>query len=420
MTAAFIRNVLIVRLLPVALLLPEVINLGMLYLRWDYLLLAFLGLTLLLIQGRSGGMRLSRLSSAGAIFVIGITLFALWQLIAIPPGTNTASLAKYALGPLKVLAWGLVVRELFIAFRLGTRDLFHMFFTLIGLVVIVQAAELSSPAVREFLFRFYPVAAQERLETLAFRARGPFSGYDAASMFCALACVVVYELGPRSRRGHPPIVPLCLCLGGAFVAARTGFVLAVLYLIVRSSLDRRQRMAALSAFAALLVIANVVGGRDSADETLGGRYVEIVAAIRGADLSQISSVQGTIHMNEELFYGASLSDHAWGAGLISDTTADQLYAKYLFMLGLAGLGMWCLLHSWLIVALALRWGQASQAGAVARTACIIAVMFAIAHWKGGNYYFASRLGELSMLITLLGLAPSRMLDGSPTGPLCSN
>jgi hypothetical protein len=289
-----------------------------------------------------------------------------------------------------------LVRELLCITR-SPRETFYQVVAAVTIMVFgIQVLELVSGSFRGVLWSLYPMQAADRLADLDYRARGVFGGYDAASMFFLFSGVVIHQLSVSSVRRTMLLAVAC---AGAFFAARTGFLLLVGYLAVASWLaaSRSQRVKSLMwaavAMLGLWALDRIIAGEEG---SLLGRYMEVVKVVTtGGDLSAVNSFYGTLYMNWAAF-AAGYWDPMWGNGVDPGTTADQLYAKYLYMLGGVGLLFWSVIHLGLLV----RSGYGTDKKLAAASA-IFAALVLVAHAKGGNYYFASRLGDFALLLVLL-------------------
>lgn len=397
-------------LLPLLFIAPEVLKVGGVFIRWDYLLLPIGALLLYRKVALERAWQNSFSYHAGAFFMGGAFLaFTAYQIsVSSLSGAEAAEAVKYALWPVKIFIWAALMREVVVATGEPTQTLYRLFSTLVLLVLGVQAAELASSAVRDFLFQYYPVQAENRLHDLSYRARAIFNGYDTASMFFCLSALVLDKLTPKGAPGRYAVehgLLMLVCLAGAFLAARTGFLLLLAYLAWQgwyksSSLTRLTAVVALltMALGIITLLPSSVSGEEG---SLGGRYLEILAIFRsGGDPRAVNSFFGTLYMNYAVFFLNSWNP-LWGNGLETTTTADQLYAKYLYMFGIVGLATWITTHIGLIFAL---WRRTRATKApLAQAGLAYLVLIGLAHAKGGNYLFAQRLGELGVLVLLLGM-----------------
>jgi len=391
-------------LLPVLFLAPEIINVGLLFFRWDYLLLAFF-----LLQSAFEASVRSRTTGSLHLRVpdvrIGVLFlgFAVYQALAIESGESFLEGIKYATWPLKAIFWAIGVRTVYMRLKCSPQDVVSLIRNLTFIVFGMQVLELSSGSFRDALFDLYPVASTGRLAQLSYRARGPFNGYDVSSLFYAVAAVVLIEVHRwRSQRlGITTSAALGVSAVGALIAARLGFVLLMIYFIYVLLL-RKPSVLKVSILLVAIAVGQqlLTGGELGYADDLGllERYQEVIAAVQKGDIFLVSSVQGTFSMNELLSFEAR--DWLWGAGLITGTTADQLYSKYLYMYGAMGLSFWVFIHIVLTITAA-RGASDVNAGGYARGALLISIMFAVAHFKGGNYFFSNRLGELAVLLFML-------------------
>lgn len=385
-------------ILPLFFLAPEVIRVAGFYPRVDYLFLPF-GLALLFhrFAFREGVQTGFGYTPAGLLAIAAIAAFSLYSLSRIPSSVvDYGGAVKYAIWPIKSLVWALLIREL-LCITKSPRDTFYrVVVTTMLAVFVIQLLELVSGSFRQVLWGLYPMQAVDRLADLDYRARGVFGGYDAASIFFLFSGVIIHRLSDHSFRRT---LLLAIACAGAFFAARTGFLLLVGYLAVVSWLAasgvRRVTylMLGVVALFGLWALDAVIAGEEG---SLIGRYMEIVKIVTtGGDIFAVNSFYGTFYMNWVAF-AAGYWDPVWGNGVDPGTTADQLYAKYLYMLGGAGLLFWGVIHFVLL----LRGGYGND-GKLAGASVIFAALVLVAHAKGGNYYFASRLGDLSLLLVVL-------------------
>jgi len=406
-------------LFPLLFLFPDVIQVGGTFIRGDYLLLPF-GAVLLLhrVAFLERAQPFLGYSTGALAVLIGYPLLTLFQMLWIPENViDLEGAVKYALWPLKMAVWALCVRELYMAHPNPIKALYSTFATLVVLVFGMQMVELISVPARLQMLEWYPMAAVERVSQITFRARAVFNGFDTASMFYLLAAILLTQLKEQlpsvKRLGHWTL--LALCVGGALVSARTGALLVMGYLSVytwtRVHAVYRLGLASsalwVAATGALLGLGNISGSEGS----LLGRYLELFNVLNsGGDVLAVNSFWGTFEMNE-----AALSDSAFdfwfGIGLNTATTADQLYAKYLVMFGAVGAGLWIIVHLGLL--LTLKRNNSPVFVHKLKWACLIyAVLVAVAHVKGGNYFFAQRLGELTTLALLLAYSSKAAVENS--------
>lgn len=394
-------------LLPLLLLIPEVLEIGGTFVRWDYLLLPVGALLLYRRVTFERGLETRLNYTTPTFWLFGLlALFTGYQLLQVDPlNADVSDAVKYALWPVKIFVWAAMVRELVLVLDQPQETLHKLFARLAVLVFLVQLAELASPAFRDLLNTYFPTAAKERLSSLDYRARGVFNGYDTASLFfclCAIVCdQTAKALGIRARVKH--CLLMLLCLAGSVLSARTGFLLLTVYVGIEAwrACSAMVRIIALLAIATLVLAMVTFGSVLTGEEgTLGGRYLEIFNFVSSGDPTAVNSFWGTLYMNYSLFLTNEWSP-LWGNGLDTQTTADQLYAKYLFMFGLFGTGMWVTFHAALIGVLA---RVRSQFRPLAVAGVVYLLLMAVAHVKGGNYLFAQRLGELTMLVLMLALS----------------
>lgn len=247
---------------------------------------------------------------------------------------------------------------------------------------------------------------------LTFRARGPFSGYDVTSLFFVVA-IVVFNESKKTSWGLTSTLnyaAVAASLVGAFISARTGFVLALLYLGISAwrRASAAGRVVLVGCVGIGIIGITTLGELSGSDESLIGRYAELLSALSAGDLTQVQSVYGTFYMNAVIF-GESWNP-MWGAGLDAGTTADQLYAKYLFMFGIVGLSIWIFIHfSTILLLRKARGSTVDEQVYFAKCALVVALLFALAHIKGGNYFFSSRLGDIVVLLIVLSFStPGRV------------
>lgn len=410
-------------LLPVLFLAPETVNLGVMFLRWDYLLLAavFLRATVeATAMSRRSGAR--RLILPFPRLVLLYLIFTVFQVLALGPTTSLLDGLKYASWPLKILVWVLGVRLLYKQLGCGPHHVAALIRNLVFMVFGMQVLELLSPEFRAAVFKFYPVAATDRLIEITYRARGPFNGYDVTSLFLVVAAAFLYEIrrekAPDQSVGNS--LALLACFAGAVISARTGLILflaVTLYAVFlrRPSPLKVVAMLAVSFTALLLFGEYRIGYAD--DLGLIERYQELISAIQEGDLLLISSVSGTFHMNDALSFDERY--WLWGTGLTTATTADQLYFKYFYMYGAVGLTTWVLVHCGLTLAAA-SGRNVEIARTYARAALVVSIVFALAHFKGGNYFFAARLGEIVALLFAFAEAKRSLSRALPTYDQATN
>jgi hypothetical protein len=385
-------------LLPILFLAPEVLKVGGIYPRMDYI---FLPIGLLLLFHRFAfrdGLRTGfGYTPMGLLIIVAVMAFGMYSLGQVPhTAFDLGGAIKYAIWPIKTLVWALLLREV-LCITDAPKETFYRVVAVTTVALFgIQLLELSSASFRGLLGVLYPMQATDRLGDISYRARGVFGGYDAASIYFLFAGVVIHKLSEASAKR---MLLLAMAGAGAFMAARTGFLLLIGYLAVASwlsasaGLRRRYMLVAAVAAAGVWGLSQLGDGDEG---SLTGRYLEVVKVITsGGDLSTVNSFYGTLYMNWAAF-AAGYWDPWWGNGVDPGTTADQLYAKYLYMLGGVGLLFWGGIH----VSMLFRSGYGNDA-ALAYAAVAFAVLIAIAHAKGGNYYFASRLGDLALLLVLL-------------------
>ena len=401
-------STLVLWILPFLLLAPEVLQVGDTFVRWDYFALP-VGLGLIFYRvafgsGLSGNMGYDR----SMLWLIGaICIFGVYQLSCVNRNdADAADAFKYALWPFKVVIWAMLVRELFLKATDTTERVYIFFMVLTYSLLLIQGLELISPAFKEILNTLFPTAAKERLSTIGFRARAVFNGYDTASMFFCLSAVVMDSIAKtkRWRKGVGHLIRMAACLIGAMLAARTGFLLLVVYIFMEGWRSLRPAFKVAVLFLVVTIIAYLSAFPPTLtgeEGSLSGRYLELFEFVKTGDPTSVDSFFGTLYMNYSLFW---LNDWnvLWGNGLSTLTTADQLYAKYLFMLGSIGMAFWAAIHVGLMSAMKLRRLREEP---LAKASFVYLFMMAIAHIKGGNYLFAQRLGELTVLVLLLAASP---------------
>lgn len=398
-------------LLPFFFVAPELINLGFMFLRWDYLII-FVYVLFFLMDFRRNEKQTQFAWSIRTKILIGAyvacTFLMIWRLSS---GSELIESVKYAAWPVKTIFWS--VGFYLIARRLNgsASSIYQMLTSMAVLIFAFQIFELFSSSFRDFVFTYYPVAAEERLRDLTFRARGPFNGYDVTSLFFAVYCVYVNEY---SKYYNIKILGffcrMAIAFFGAFLSARTGLVLIVFYLGV-SYFVRSQWLGRIGLIILLLffvVFFSLLAAGDVAgDSSLLGRYLELVQAIVAGDILQISSFSGTFAMNLLLLNDGF--NPVWGNGLTIDTTADQLYFKYFYMFGYIGLLIWIAINVLILYVCRLS-GVSSDQKIYRNSAIWIIWIFILAHIKGGNYFFSTRLGDVVAVILLfstLGISSER-------------
>ncbi len=394
-------------LFPFLFLFPDVLSVGGTFIRGDYLLLPFGALLLLhRLAFTERTLPFAGYSGGALAIMIGFPLLTLFQFLWIPEHIiDMEGAVKYALWPLKMVVWAVCMRELFVAHPNPLKAVYQVFATLVVLVFSLQVVELVSVPARLQMLEWYPIAAVDRVGQIMFRARAVFNGFDTASMFYLLATVLLTQLKTRlpvNKLAHAGLIMLCVL--GALVSARTGALLIIGYLLaVLWNRGAPVRKLALAASVTWVVACVGLLGLDSVSGSEGsllGRYLELMNVVSsGGDMLAVNSFWGTFEMN-----ATALSDTAFnfwfGIGLNTSTTADQLYAKYLVMFGIVGLSLWLLVH--LAMLAGLKAGGHSLNRDCLKWACLVyALLVAIAHIKGGNYFFAQRLGELTALAFML-------------------
>lgn len=389
--------------LPLLFVAPEVINLGVMFLRWDYLLFLYLLITFMLSSARLRSQSDLFWTQRTTFLVLVYFLTSLLFMLRLSGGSDGLDGVKYASWPIKTIFWA--VGAWFSLRLLGAneRTIYKFLTVLVLLVLAMQALELISPAFREWSFIYYPVGAEERLRQLDFRARGPFNGFDTTSVFFLVAGVYFNEFARRFAVGRFGAAwRLLATITGAYLSARTGFLLLILYLLV-ARFARGKVLAKLvwivAGLLAVVFLPNWAGTVSGQDDSLVGRNLEVFQALLSGDLMGTQSFAGTFAMNNALL--ATGFDRFWGQGLAVGTTADQLYFKYLFMFGQVGLTVWIIIHAFLFWLCYTKTPVTRAQQTYRSTALAVIVLVAIAHIKGGNYFFASRLGEIIALLIVL-------------------
>lgn len=400
---------------PFLFLFPDVIQVGGTFIRGDYLLLPFGALLLLhRFAFLEKSQPFAGYTASVLPLLLGFPLLTAIQLLWIPEQViDTAGAVKYALWPLKMAVWGLCMRELFIAHPDPLKAIYNLFAVLVVLVFGLQIVELVSTTARLQMLEWYPIAAVERVSQITFRARAVFNGFDTASMFYLLSAVVLTNLKPhvanRNNLVHAGLI--LLCVGGALVSARTGALLLMGYLTValwnRGSPARKLALVASILWAVSCVLLLGFDSVSGSEGSLLGRYLELMNVVAsGGDMLAVNSFWGTFEMNATAL-GDSAFNFWLGIGLNTSTTADQLYAKYLVMFGVVGLVLWSVVHMGLL------WGlraKPNAAGAPLKAACMAyGLLVILAHVKGGNYFFAQRLGELTTLVFMMAYTADYLL-----------
>lgn len=408
MTARY-RRYLIQIGLPLLFVAPEVINLGVMFLRWDYLLFLFIPMSFMLFPARLPSQSDLLWTQRTTFLVLLYFLTSILFMLRLSGGWDGLDAVKYASWPIKTIMWAVGAWFSLRLIGANERTIYNILTVLVFLVLSMQTLELISPAFREWTFIYYPVGAEERLRDLDFRARGPFNGFDATSIFFFVAGVYFNEFAGRFAGGSFGAAWRILAtITGAYLSARTGLLLLILYLLVSTFARGKVLAKVVWIVAGLLAVvflpnwAGTVGGQD---DSLFGRNLEVFRAVLSGDLTETQSFSGTFAMNRALL--SVRFDSFWGEGLIVSTTADQLYFKYLFMFGQVGLSVWIIIHALLFW---LCYGKTPVTLAQQKyrsTALAAIVLIAIAHIKGGNYFFASRLGEIIALLIFLATLGSR-------------
>lgn len=389
-------------LLPFCFLAPELINIGFMYLRWDYLLIAIYAAAILIARS-SNYVNFDWTKRTLAIVLLYI-LFSIYQASALRDQSGLLEGIKYASWPIKVLFWGIGVHIIYKKLNCSIRHVYLFVRNATILIFVIQILEVSLPGFRSVLFDLYPVAAQERLLELSFRARGPFNGYDLASIYFVVAGVFIHQYHQYSiKSGGARFFIYAICLFGAFISARTGFLLLLTYFIIHAYINSRVivKFQIIGIVASIVSLAYFTSFADVSgiDDGILGRYYELINGLVSGDLNQISSVAGTFYMNEVLLETGDI--RTFGQGLTADTTADQLYFKYLFMFGTVGLFAWIFIHFFISIQ-AYYGGNPNELSVIyRRIILLISIILAFAHIKGGNYFFSSRLGDIIALLLIL-------------------
>ncbi len=397
------RVVILHLALPLLFIAPEVINLGVIFLRWDYLVIFYVLLSVAISATRFPVPQELAWRQATTLILLIYALCSVLMVMRLGASSNLIAGVKYASWPMKVFLWAIGVWFVFALLKARAFDLYRMLATMVMIVVVMQLLELTLPAFRDWSFRYYPVAAVDRLRELGYRARGPFNGYDTASLFFVLTGIFFNEFARQFRafrfRALGLVVLSCV---GAFLAARTGLMLILLYLLLakfaRGHVIVKLAWIVLGGFVILFLPggSGTVAGQDT---SLMGRYLEVIQALLRGDLFAIQSFSGTFHMNAILI--AQEFDFFWGTGLSAATTADQLYFKYLYMFGQVGLVLWGIAHLSLYLICRGVFAQTADQIIYRNTALTMLGLIALAHIKGGNYFFAARLGECVALVLIL-------------------
>lgn len=390
-------------LLPFCFLAPELINIGFMFLRWDYILIAIYTAAILTSTPNIWA-RTDWTKRTFAIVFLYI-IFSIYQASALKNQSGLLEGIKYASWPIKVLLWGIGVHFIYKKLNCSIRHVYLFVKNATILVFAIQLMELTFPEFRNVLFDLYPVAAKDRLVELSFRARGPFNGYDLASIYFVVAGVFLHQYHQNQiKSGVKPFLIYSICLCGAFISARTGFLLLLAYFTLYAYTNSRIviKLQIASLFAAIISVTYLAPGHDlsGVDDSILGRYYELLSGLLSGDLNQISSVAGTFYMNEALLETGGIS--TFGQGLTADTTADQLYFKYLFMFGITGLIFWISIHLYIAIQANYKNNPNETVTAYRKTILIISIILALAHIKGGNYFFSSRLGDIIALLLILG------------------
>lgn len=409
------RFVILHLALPLLFVAPEVINLGVIFLRWDYLVILYVLLSFAVSSAQNPQPHALVWRQATTLILLIYVLCSVLMVMRLGAGSNFMSGVKYASWPMKVFLWAVGVWFVFVLLKAGAFDLYRMLAVLVLMILAMQLLELTFPAFRDWSFRYYPVASVDRLRDLGYRARGPFNGYDTTSLFFVLTGVFFNEFARQFRAFRLSALGLVLlsCVG-AFLAARTGLMLIVLYLIL-AKFARGHVVAkilwVLLVGGAILFMPDGSSGIAGQDTSLMGRYLEVLQALLRGDLFAIQSLSGTFHMNAILM--AEEFDFFWGTGLSAATTADQLYFKYLYMFGQVGLVVWGGMHLSLYLICRSTLADTPDRIVYRNTALAMLGLIALAHIKGGNYFFAARLGEYVALILILSTV------GRPSKGVCN-
>lgn len=402
-------------LLPFCFLAPELINIGFMFVRWDYLLIAIY--TAAILTSTSNNRTSSNWTKRTFAIVLLYILFAIYQASALRDQSGLLEGIKYASWPIKVLIWGIGVHFIYKNLNCSVGHVYLFIKSTTILVFSIQIMELTLPGFRNVLFDLYPVAAQERLAELSFRARGPFNGYDLASIYFVVAGVFLHQYHQHyTKSGGKRFVVYAVCLCGAFISARTGFLLLLAYFTLYAYTNYKPiiKLQAVSLLAAIISVIYLTPVNDlsGVDDSILGRYYELLSGLLSGDLTQISSVAGTFYMNEVLMETEDIS--TFGQGLTADTTADQLYFKYLFMFGITGLLLWIFIHFYITIQANHKSNSNEAATVYRRTIVIVSIILALAHIKGGNYFFSSRLGDIIALLLILGTTTPSLSSKRPS------
>ncbi len=389
-------------ILPFLFVAPEVINLGAMFLRWDYLI--FFVFILNYLNNKSTQCTfMTAWSKKTNIIVLAYTACTALMIWRLSGDTELIEGLKYAAWPMKSIFWGIGFYLVLHNLKGSATDIYRMLTTMAILVFVMQLFELLLPSFRDFIFEYYPVVAEERLRDLDYRARGPFNGYDLTSLFFAVVCIYINEYSKYYNiKSSGTAWRIVLTIAGAYISARTGLLLIIGYLFYSYLSQKKWQGKTGLIFLVSLGIVFLPGfiSIDEADDSnLFGRYLEIVQAMASGDVLMIQSFSGTFAMNALLL--AQDFNPIWGSGLTVDTTADQLYFKYFYMFGFVGLVIWIIFH--VSIYLICRSGNATHSDQrVYRYASLaVVVLIAIAHIKGGNYFFSTRLGDLVAMLLVL-------------------
>lgn len=395
--------------LPLLFVAPEVINLGVMFLRWDYLMFLYLLINFVLSPSKLRPQSDLLWTQKTTIMVLIYFLASFLFMLRLSGGSEGFDALKYSSWPIKTILWAIGAWFSLRLLNANENTIYKFVTSLVILILAMQSMEFISPTFRQWGFIYYPVAAEERLQTLDFRARGPFNGFDTASMFFLVAGIYFNEFARRFAVSlFGTAWRLFVTIIGAYVSARTGFLLLILYLLVSKFARGKVLSKLVWIVAGLLAIAFLPNWAESVtgeDNSLLGRNLEVVQALLSGDLTGTQSFAGTFAMNSELL--SMKFDTFWGEGITVGTTADQLYFKYLFMVGTFGLTVWIFIHSFIFYLCYTKTPMTSAQQTYRNVALGIILIIAIAHIKGGNYFFASRLGEIIALFIILATLGDR-------------
>lgn len=397
------RNLIFQFLLPVLFIGPEIINLGVMFLRWDYLLIVFFVFSSFKNGNsisHSNQLEWGNRSTLLVLIFISCTLLMCLKLFE---NEDLIGSLKYAAWPIKSIFWGVSVLFILKKLKGSAETIYRMFTSIAVIVIFMQLFEFFLPSFREFIFTYYPVAAEERLRGLDFRARGPFNGYDLTSLFYTVICVYFIEYSKHYKINKSDLIwRILITIIGSYLSARTGFLLIVFYLLYSYFINNKI-LGKFSVIVFIIILVtlfpNFISIDSAKDSNLIGRNLEVIQALISGDIFMIQSFSGTFAMNAMLLKEGF--DPIWGNGLTADTTADQLYFKYYYMFGQVGLIIWVLIHFSIYYFSRSGLKFTTDQIVYKNSAIIVIVLIAIGHIKGGNYFFSLRLGDIIALLLLL-------------------